>query len=72
MTFSFHPEAKDEFNEAIEYYENCEPGLGYDFSIEAHAAIQNIVDYPTVWPYHRRRRPVLSCKPFPLRHYLQH
>ncbi|MEK6725341.1 MAG: type II toxin-antitoxin system RelE/ParE family toxin [Deltaproteobacteria bacterium] len=50
MTFSFHPEAKDEFNEAIEYYENCEPGLGYDFSIEAHAAIQNIADYPTVWP----------------------
>jgi len=33
MTFSFHPEAEAEFNEAIEYYENNEPGLGYDFSI---------------------------------------
>jgi len=50
MTFSFHPEAKDEFNEAIEYYEDCEPGLGYDFSVEVHAAIQNIVNYPTAWP----------------------
>ncbi|MEK6539488.1 MAG: type II toxin-antitoxin system RelE/ParE family toxin [Deltaproteobacteria bacterium] len=50
MTFSFHPEAKDEFNKDIEYYENCEPGLGYDFSIEVHAAIQNIVNYPTAWP----------------------
>jgi toxin ParE1/3/4 len=50
MTFSFHPEAKDEFNEAIEYYEDCESGLGYDFSIEVHAAIQNIVNYPTAWP----------------------
>jgi hypothetical protein len=38
MTFSFHPEAKDEFNEAIEYYEDCESGLGYDFSIGVHAA----------------------------------
>ena len=43
---SFHPEAKDEFNEAIEYYENCEPCLGYDFSIEVLASIQNIVSYP--------------------------
>ena len=50
MTFSFHPEAKDEFNEAIEYYEDCEPGLGYDFSVEVHAAIQNIVNYPTACP----------------------
>lgn len=50
MTFSFHPEAKDEFNGAIEYYENCESGLGYDFSIEVHAAIQNIINHPTSWP----------------------
>jgi plasmid stabilization system protein ParE len=50
MTFSFHPEARDEFNEAIEYYENCEAGLGYDFSIEVHTAIQNMVNYPTAWP----------------------
>jgi len=50
MTFSFHPEAKDEFNEAIEYTEDCEPGLGYDFSIEVHAATQNIVNSPTAWP----------------------
>jgi hypothetical protein len=48
MTFSFHPEAKDEFNAAIEYYENCSPGLGYDFSIEVFAAIENVVNYPTV------------------------
>ncbi len=50
MTFAFHPEAESEFNEAIEYYENNEPGLGYDFSMEVHAAIQNIVNYPTAWP----------------------
>lgn len=49
MTFSFHPEAKYEFNEAIKYYNDCEQGLGYDFSLEVYAAIQNIVTYPTAW-----------------------
>ena len=34
MTFSFHPEAEAEFNETIESYEECEHGLGYDFSLE--------------------------------------
>jgi Na+-transporting NADH:ubiquinone oxidoreductase subunit NqrE len=50
MIFSFHPEAEAEFNEAIDYYEECGSGLGYDFSIEVFASIQNIVNYPTAWP----------------------
>lgn len=50
MTFSFHHEAEVEFNEAINYYEECELGLGYDFSIEIFTAIQNILSYPTAWP----------------------
>ncbi|MBI4825494.1 MAG: type II toxin-antitoxin system RelE/ParE family toxin [Nitrospirae bacterium] len=50
MTFSFHHEARDEFVKAIKYYEDCEAGLGYDFSIEVYTAIQNIVSYPKVWP----------------------
>ncbi len=50
MIFSFHPDAEAEFNEAIEYYEGCELGLGYDFSIEVLAAIQHIINYPTAWP----------------------
>lgn len=31
MTFSFHPEAEEEFIAAIDYYEGCEPELGQDF-----------------------------------------
>lgn len=50
MTYSFHPEAEAEFKGAIEYYEDSEPGLGYDFSIEVFATIQNIVNYSTAWP----------------------
>jgi len=50
MTFSFHPEAEIEFFEAINYYEECEVGLGYDFSIEIYSSIQNIIEYPKAWP----------------------
>jgi len=72
MTFSFHPEAEAEFIGAIEYYENNERGLGYDFSIEVHAVIQNILKYPTAWPIYGRRYPAMSCKPLPLWCCLQH
>lgn len=39
MSFTFHPEAEVEFNHAIEFYEEIEPGLGYDFAIEVYSAI---------------------------------
>ncbi len=50
MTFSFHPEADAEFTKAIDHCEDCEIGLGYDFSIEVYSAIQNILEYPEAWP----------------------
>jgi len=50
MTFVFHPEANAEFFEAIEYYEQCELGLGCDFSIEVYSAINTILKYPEAWP----------------------
>ena len=50
MTFSFHPEAEEEFRAAIDYYEDREAGLGYDFSLEVFTAIQNIITQPSAWP----------------------
>lgn len=50
MNFSFHPEAEEEFFAAADYYEDCEPGLGLDFSREVYTTIQNASDYSTVWP----------------------
>ncbi len=50
MKFAFHPEARAEFFAAIEYYENCEPGLGSDFAIEVHSIIENIISFPNAWP----------------------
>jgi hypothetical protein len=50
MIFSFHPEADTEFREAVEYYEACEAGLGYDFSFEVFSTVQNIANSPAAWP----------------------
>lgn len=49
MSFSFHPESEEEFNKAIEYYENIELGLGYDFALEVYSAIQLSVEFPKAW-----------------------
>ena len=50
MSFSFHPEAEEELRAAIDYYEDREAGLGYDFSLEVFTAIQNIIAQPNAWP----------------------
>ncbi len=49
MSYFFHPEAEKEFNEAIDYYEDIEPGLGYDFALEIHSTITRSVDFPKAW-----------------------
>ena len=49
MTFFFHPEAEDEFNKAIDYYEDIEAGLGYDFALEVYSTIKRSVEFPKAW-----------------------
>ncbi len=39
MIYSFHPDAEEEFNQVIEYYEEIETGLGYDFAVEVYSTI---------------------------------
>ena len=36
MNYSFHPEAEEEFNKAIDYYEEQQAELGLDFSLEVY------------------------------------
>lgn len=50
MTYAFHPEAETEFLAAIDYYEECDPGLGGDFAGEVYATVANIVAHPQAWP----------------------
>jgi len=49
MNVLFHPDAELEFNEAIDYYEAIENGLGYDFSLEIVSAIGRVIDFPKAW-----------------------
>ncbi|WP_321416279.1 hypothetical protein [uncultured Desulfobacter sp.] len=49
MKYTFHPDAELEFEEAINYYEECQNGLGYDFSIEVYSAIKRIINNPKAW-----------------------
>jgi hypothetical protein len=50
MKYAFHPEARAEFFAAVEYYEECEPGLGAEFAVEVHSIIKNIISFPNAWP----------------------
>lgn len=50
MNYSFHPDAEVEFTEAIEYYEEKESGLGYDFAVEVYSTIERTMAFPKAWP----------------------
>lgn len=66
MNYSFHPEAEAEFVHAIEYYEECEDGLGYDFAVEVYIAIERIAAHPKAWQCIEEdiRRSMLSRFPY--------
>jgi plasmid stabilization system protein ParE len=49
MSYSFHEDAEKEFNTAIQYYEECQVGLGLRFSHEILDAIKRICEYPDAW-----------------------
>jgi len=46
VKFYFHPRAEEEFDDAVDYYENCQPGLGLEFAEEIYASIERIAAYP--------------------------
>jgi plasmid stabilization system protein ParE len=49
MKYSFHPLARKELNEAIDYYNKCQDNLGFEFAIEVYTAIQLILQFPKAW-----------------------
>lgn len=50
MTVSFHPAAEQEYSEAIDYYEEREPGLGLEFAAEVVSVVERILAHPVAWP----------------------
>jgi toxin ParE1/3/4 len=63
-----HPEARREFNDAIDYYERESPGLGLIFTNEVDSGFARIREYPDAAPLvpKRARRLVLAKFPFSL------
>jgi hypothetical protein len=60
MTYSFHPEAEIEFNNAIDYYEDSKKGLGLEFAVEVYNTInQRIIPYPNAW--HKIDKNIRRC-----------
>ncbi len=49
MKYSFHDAAEEDLFAAIEYYDECQPGLGLRFSEEVYAAIKRICEHPYAW-----------------------
>lgn len=50
MSFSFHPDARAEYLEAIAYYEGRSPGLGADFAEAFEAALALVLNHPQAAP----------------------
>jgi hypothetical protein len=50
MTIEFHPEAKQEFADAVDNYDASAPGLGNDFIAAVDEAIARIDKFPLAWP----------------------
>lgn len=66
MTYSFHPEAEREFIRAIDFYEERQQELGYEFSLEVHSAIQRVFAFPKLWPFidEKIRRSLVKRYPY--------
>lgn len=49
LKYSFHPDAEKELNGTIDYYNECQNGLGFEFAEEVYSSIQNILSFPLAW-----------------------
>jgi len=66
MEIQFHPKAAAELDDAISFYNECEPQLGDEFAVEVEGALGAIAAFPAASPNYRRdtRRAVLDRFPF--------
>ncbi|MDY6894215.1 MAG: type II toxin-antitoxin system RelE/ParE family toxin [Thermotogota bacterium] len=62
----YHPEAKNEIQEAIKWYNRKTDGLGLEFVFEVKQAEVIILQDPEVWPFYvyETRRYLLKRFPF--------
>ncbi len=49
MTYKFHQKAKEEFELAIDFYEETRKNLGEEFIEEVYQTIKRVKDFPEAW-----------------------
>ena len=66
MNVSFLDVAASEFNDAVEYYESEQKGLGLRFKTEANRAISRVASLPTAYQLlsERTRRCLIAKFPY--------
>lgn len=66
MDYSFHPAAEAELNDAIDYYESIQPGLGVDLADQVEQAVARAVKFPQAWSFIRKpvRRSLVKRFPY--------
>ncbi len=52
MKYTFHPEARSELNQAVDFYESQLTKLGSEFLDEVYSTIQLINEFPAAFPKH--------------------
>lgn len=63
MKFTFHPEARFELIQSVDFYEEQQPKLGLKFLEEIYSSIQRIVEYPIAFPvYSQNTRKCITNK----------
>ena len=65
MNFTFHPEAENELEDARDFYDDREFGLGSHFLDEVRATVDRIIEYPNSWPLYSHRTRRCICNRFP-------
>ncbi len=63
MIFTFHPAARDELINSVDYYEEQQPKLGLKFLEEIYSSIIRITEFPSSHPvYSKNTRKCITNK----------
>ena len=65
MNLEFLPEARVEFGDAADYYEETERGLGKRFAAEIAASCTTILSHPLLWREREGGFRQVNCPVFP-------
>ena len=65
MNIYFHPEAQQDFKEAINYYNECRTGLGNQFAVQVNKSINQIKAFPEAWSLISKRTRRIMTNRFP-------